>query len=89
MTPPPPPQVHMRCARVLRGSCAHSLRLCLAGVQCVEVADCGWHMSFFGGSAAVQAKLRSYAHQEWNTPDIVSKAAAAAMPYKAFPSHRS
>ena len=28
-------------------------------------------MSFFGGSSAVKDKLISYAHQEWNRPDIV------------------
>jgi hypothetical protein len=42
-------------------------------------------MSFFGGGAAVQAKLRSYAHQEWNTPDIVSKAAAVATAFPSLP----
>ena len=48
-----------------------------AGVRCVELPSCGWHMSFFGGGAAIKAKLKSYSHQEWNRPDIVSRRQAA------------
>jgi hypothetical protein len=44
-----------------------------AGVRCAELPSCGWHMSFFGGGAAIKAKLKSYSHQEWNRPDIVSR----------------
>ena len=43
-------------------------------MTCVELPNCGWHMSFFGGGTAVKAKLRAYAHQEWNRPEIVSEA---------------
>lgn len=37
------------------------------------LADGGWHFSFLGGVAAVQRKLRSYAHQECNQPHFLDE----------------
>ena len=36
--------------------------------------DGGWHFSFFGDANFFQTKMRSYAHQEHNTPDITTAA---------------
>jgi hypothetical protein len=58
-------------AQCLRAVFAASLFHSSAGVTCAELPNCGWHMSFFGGARAIKEKLRSYSHQEWNTPDIV------------------
>lgn len=31
----------------------------------------GWHFNFFGGSDRIQLKIKSYAHQEFNKPDVL------------------
>lgn len=33
-----------------------------------KVPDAGWHFSFLGGVAAMQAKLAAWSHYEWNRP---------------------
>jgi glycosyltransferase involved in cell wall biosynthesis/GT2 family glycosyltransferase len=33
-----------------------------------SIPEGGWHFSYFGGIARVQQKLRSFSHQEYNTP---------------------
>lgn len=35
----------------------------------LTVADGGWHFSYLGGSARIANKLKSFAHQEYNTPE--------------------
>ena len=31
----------------------------------------GWHFNFWGGAEAIQTKIKSYAHQEFNIPDVL------------------
>jgi hypothetical protein len=64
------------CASWCRLAPLFSLTIASAGVTCVELPSCGWHLSFFGGGGAVKSKLRAYSHQEWNSPRIVSVAGA-------------
>ena len=33
-----------------------------------SIGYCGWHFSFFGGVEFIKTKLKSYTHQEYNTP---------------------
>lgn len=35
------------------------------------IEDGGWHYSWFGGAEKIKEKLQSYAHQEFNKPDLV------------------
>jgi len=34
--------------------------------------DGGWHLSYFGTAESIQTKLKSFSHQEFNTPEIRS-----------------
>lgn len=36
-----------------------------------NIPDAGWHFSFMGGVDAVASKIQSWAHQEYNRPDIL------------------
>lgn len=36
------------------------------------VADGGWHFTAMGGVARIQEKVRSFAHQEYNKPDVLA-----------------
>lgn len=36
-----------------------------------SIENGGWHFNFFGGSDRVQLKIKSYAHQEFNKPDVL------------------
>lgn len=38
------------------------------------LAGGGWHFSSFGDASFLQNKVRSYAHQEFNNPDVISGA---------------
>jgi hypothetical protein len=33
---------------------------------------CGWHFSYFMSAEEIQRKIQSFAHKEFNTPDITS-----------------
>lgn len=33
----------------------------------------GWHFNFLGGADAVRAKIRAYAHDEFNNPDVLDR----------------
>ena len=37
------------------------------------IPNAGWHMSYFGDADFVQNKIRHFAHQEFNTPDITNR----------------
>ncbi|MBR6127203.1 hypothetical protein IKQ21_05910 [bacterium] len=39
------------------------------------IEDGGWHFSYLGGTEAIMNKIRSFAHQEFNTEKIVSEEA--------------
>jgi len=36
------------------------------------IRDGGWHFNFLGGAEAVRNKIKSYAHQEFNTPEVLN-----------------
>ena len=36
------------------------------------IRDGGWHYNFFGGAERIQAKVKAYAHSEFNTPDVTN-----------------
>lgn len=33
----------------------------------------GWHLSYFGGTTAIQKKLRTFCHSEFNTPEFLDE----------------
>ncbi len=39
-----------------------------------SIPDAGWHFSFQGGIDAIMEKIKAYAHQEFNRPDILDRA---------------
>jgi len=43
----------------------------VSGVEDV-INNCGWHMSYMGGYEKVKQKLQSFAHQEFNKPEIIN-----------------
>lgn len=45
------------------------------GMLDLPVHEGGWHFSSLGGVERVRTKLRSYAHQEYNTPEHLEKVA--------------
>ena len=38
-----------------------------------KIKDGGWHFSFMGGSRMIEEKMKSYAHQEYNTPEYLDR----------------
>jgi glycosyltransferase involved in cell wall biosynthesis/GT2 family glycosyltransferase/cephalosporin hydroxylase len=38
--------------------------------HCQHLESAGWHFSFFTSPEQIQYKLRTYAHQEYNTPEL-------------------
>jgi hypothetical protein len=38
----------------------------------VGIENGGWHFAWMGGAETIQIKLKSYAHSEFNTPDILN-----------------
>ena len=38
-----------------------------------SIPNAGWHFSFQGGIDAIMEKIKSYAHQEFNRPDILDR----------------
>jgi len=36
------------------------------------ILDCGWHLSYMGGHNKVKQKLQSFAHQEFNVPEMMN-----------------
>jgi beta-1,4-mannosyl-glycoprotein beta-1,4-N-acetylglucosaminyltransferase len=38
----------------------------------IGIVDGGWHCAWMGGAENIQLKLKSYAHSEFNTPDILN-----------------
>ena len=38
-----------------------------------KILNGGWHFSFLGGTDKIIEKIQSYAHQEYNTPDILDR----------------
>ena len=38
--------------------------------NCHHMENAGWHFSFFTSPEQIQHKLRTYAHQEYNTPEL-------------------
>jgi beta-1,4-mannosyl-glycoprotein beta-1,4-N-acetylglucosaminyltransferase len=45
----------------------------LRAQQNIRLSNGGWHFSFQGGLEKVKTKIKSYSHQEMNTPDIFEK----------------
>ena len=66
----PEPWYGTRMARVKSFSTTQTLRHASGD----RVRNAGWHMSYLGGVAEVQAKLAAYLHQEYNTPGITDPA---------------
>lgn len=40
------------------------------GMTGFAVDKAGWHLSYFGGTSAIQRKLRNFSHQEYNVPEF-------------------
>lgn len=36
------------------------------------IRDGGWHFNFMGGTKAIQQKIKSYSHQEFNVPEVLN-----------------
>lgn len=36
------------------------------------ILDGGWHMQYLGGAEAIRTKIKSFAHQEYNTPGVLN-----------------
>lgn len=41
--------------------------------DCKYVANGGWHFSYLGGVEAIRSKLKAFAHQEYNTDEILDE----------------
>lgn len=41
----------------------------------IPLHNAGWHFSYLGGAEAIQKKLASFSHQEYNIPEYTSSAA--------------
>lgn len=39
----------------------------------IGVKPSGWHLSYFGGTEAIQTKLQSFCHAEFNRPEFLDK----------------
>lgn len=39
----------------------------------MAISDAGWHLSYFGGVAMIQKKIRHLAHQENNRPEVLDE----------------
>ena len=39
---------------------------------CRSIADGGWHYGYLGGAKAIQTKIKSFAHQEFNDPKFTN-----------------
>lgn len=61
--------------RVARQSSCRSIRAALQNTDIVVnlIPNGGWHLSYFGDADFVQNKIRHFAHQEFNTPNITNR----------------
>ena len=42
------------------------------GLPTMTLDDAGWHWSFLGGEEAIEHKIKSYAHQEFNSEETIT-----------------
>ncbi len=54
--------------REIRGNALRSLR------GSTKICGGGWHLSYFGGTEAIQKKLKSFCHPEFNQPEFLDEA---------------